>query len=159
MDLTSVKYQDSCIFIEIDSSQGERDGKSLLERARNVYAIYKIIAFGNFVKDTIIIKKRDLSESEGLLTLKFELNQLHHPEQSKIEITRLKFNFTNNESEELQVNRVYSFLDIREPMGDASKDKRKNKKRSNSPNIGEAHQIKKRLRSTFLSEEKILMLK
>jgi len=57
MDLTSVKYQDSCIFIEIDSSLGERDGKPLLERVRSVYASYKIIAFGNFVKDTILIKK------------------------------------------------------------------------------------------------------
>ena len=59
MNLTSVKYQDSCIFIEIGSSHGEKDGKTLLERVKSVYAMYKIIAFGNFVKDTILIRKRD----------------------------------------------------------------------------------------------------
>ena len=69
MNLTSVKYQDSYINIGIGSSQGERDGKTLLDRLRSVYSVYKNIAFNNFVQDTILIRKRDMTESDGVLTL------------------------------------------------------------------------------------------
>jgi len=55
MDLTSVKYQDSCIYIGLDDSQGREVGQESLEGIKNVYAVYKIIAYGNFVRDTILI--------------------------------------------------------------------------------------------------------
>jgi len=35
-NLTSFKYQDSCIFTEIGSSHGKKDDKTSLERVRSV---------------------------------------------------------------------------------------------------------------------------
>lgn len=59
MNLTSVKYQDSCIFIDLNGSQSERENEALLRKIRSVYVVYKVKAFARQVRETIIIGKKD----------------------------------------------------------------------------------------------------
>ena len=113
MDLTSVKYQDSCIYISLDGSQERGQDEKSLERIKNVYAVYKIKAHGNYVRDTILIRKKDIMVIRGEIVVKFELNQLHRPEECEIEIVSLKFIYLGGKREELEVNESYPFLEIR----------------------------------------------
>ncbi len=113
MNLTSVKYQDSCIYIGLDGSQGQEQNESSLEKIKSVYAVYKIKANGNYVRDTILIRKKDITVVRGEIVVKFELNQLHRPDECEIEIVSLKFIYLVGVKEELTVNESYSFLEIR----------------------------------------------
>jgi hypothetical protein len=113
MNLTSVKYQDSCIYIGLNGSQNERENEALLRKIRSVYVVYKIKAFDRQVRETVLIGKKDLIAKEKELILKFELSQLHRPEQSQIEIGKLKINFREDKSEVLSINKTYSFSEIR----------------------------------------------
>ncbi len=113
MDLTSVKYQDSCIYIGLDGSKGQEQNESSLERIKSVYAVYKIKANGNYVRDTILIRKKDITVVRGEIVVKFELNQLHRPDECEIKIVSLKFVHLIGIREELTVNESYSFLEIR----------------------------------------------
>jgi len=113
MDLTSVKYQDSCIYIGLDDSQGREVGQESLEGIKNVYAVYNIIAYGNFVRDTILIRKQDILTVRGEIIVKFELNQLHRPDECELEIISLKFVYYGGKREELIVKKIYSLLEIR----------------------------------------------
>ena len=114
MNLTSVKYQDSCIYIGLDGSQGQGSDEKSIEEIKNVYAVYKIKAYENYVKDTILIRKQDIIAVREEIVVKFELNQLHRPEDCEIEIVSLKFIYLSGKQEELTVNKSYSFLEIRE---------------------------------------------
>jgi len=132
MNLTSVKYKDSCIYITLKCSQNGLDGRdveTILRKFRNIYVVYKIKAFDRQVLNTILIKKKDLFAAGNDITLRFELSQLHHPEESQIEIGTLKFNFREDKSEVLSINETYSFREIRsiEPIAFRKKELRKNK--------------------------------
>jgi len=113
MNLTSVKYWDSCIYIGLNGSQNERESEAFLERIRSVYVVYKVKAFGRQVRETVLIGKKDLIAKEKEIILKFELNQLHRPEESQFEIGTLKVNFREDKSEVIPINETYSFLEIR----------------------------------------------
>jgi len=131
MNLTSVKYKDSCIYISLKCSQNGLDGRdveSFLQEIRNIYVVYKIKAFDRQVRDTILIKRKDLSVSGNDIALKFELSHLNHPEESQIEIRTLKINFREDKSEILSINETYSFREIRSiaPIAFGKKELRKN---------------------------------
>ena len=79
MNLTKVKYQDSCIYIGLDGSQGKESSEKLLEGIKSVYVVYKIKAYDNYVRDTVLIKEQGFKVVRGELTIQFELNQLHKP--------------------------------------------------------------------------------
>lgn len=113
MNLTSVKYQDSCIYIGLDGSQEQGSDGKFLKGIKNVYAVYKIKAYDNYVRDTILIRKQDVIAMRGKIVVKFELDQLHKPDDCQIEIISLKFIFFSGKREELAVNESYSLLDIR----------------------------------------------
>ncbi len=113
MDLASVKYQDSCIYISLDGSQERGQDEKSLERIKSVYAVYKIKAQGNYVRNTILIRKKDILVIRGEIVVKFELNQLHRPEECEIEIVSLKFIYLGGKREELEVKESYPFLEIR----------------------------------------------
>jgi hypothetical protein len=113
MNLTSVKYQDSCIYIGLDGSQGQIYHEKAFKEIKNVYAVYKIKACDNYVRDTILIRNQDIMAERGKVVVKFELNQLHRPEECEIEIVSLKFIYHSGKKEELIVNKSYSFLEIR----------------------------------------------
>lgn len=113
MNLTSVKYQDSCIYIALDNAQGTTCDNSFLKKLKSVYAIYKIKAYDNYVRDAILVRKQDLSTVRGEIVIKFELNQLHKPDECEIEIVSLKFIFQSGKREELTVNQSYAFQEIR----------------------------------------------
>ena len=113
MNLTSVKYQDSCIYIGLEGSQERGGNKKSLETIKSVYAVYKIKAHGNYVRDTILIRNKDITVIRGEIVVKFELNQLHRPEECEIEIVSLKIIYLGGKREEFEVNESYSFLEIR----------------------------------------------
>jgi len=113
MNLTSVKYQDSCIYIGLNGSEEQGNDKKFLKRIKNVYAVYKIKAYDNYVRDTILIRKQDIIAVRGEIIVKFELNHLHRPEECEIEIVSLKFIYRSGKRETLTVNESYSFLEIR----------------------------------------------
>jgi len=113
MNLTSVKYQDSCIFIGLNGSQNGRENEAFLRKIRSVYVFYKIKSYDRQVRETIIIGKKDLFAVKKEWLLRFELNQLHNPEECEIEIDSLKFNFINRKIKELKINKSFSFLEIR----------------------------------------------
>lgn len=132
MNLTSVKYKDSCIYISLKCSQNELDGRdveSFLRKFRNIYVVYKIKAFDRQVRNTILIKRKDLFIAGNDITLNFKLSHLHHPEESQIEIGTLKFNFHEDKSEVLSINKTYYFREIRSiaPIAFGKKELRKNK--------------------------------
>ena len=132
MNLTSVKYKDSCIYISLKCSQNELDGRdveSFLRKFRNIYMVYKIKAFERQVRNTILIKRKDLFVAGNDITLNFKLSHLHHPEESQIEIATLKFNFHEDKSEVLSINKTYYFREIRSiaPIAFGKKELRKNK--------------------------------
>ena len=132
MNLTSVKYKDSCIYISLKCSQNELDGRdveSFLRKFRNIYMVYKIKAFERQVRNTILIKRKDLFVAGNDITLNFKLSHLHHPEESQIEIGTLKFNFHEDKSEVLSINKTYYFREIRSiaPIAFGKKELRKNK--------------------------------
>ena len=113
MNLTSVKYQNSCIFIGLNGSQNGRENEVLLHKIRSVYVVYKIKAYERQVRETIIIGKKDLFAVKKELLLRFELNQLLSPEECEIEIVSLKFNFINGKVKKININKTFSFLEIR----------------------------------------------
>ena len=113
MNLTSVKYQDSCIFIGLNGSQNERENEALLQKIRSVYVVYKVKAFGRQVRETILIGKEDLFEKKNVIVLRFELKQLLAPEQCEIEIASLKFNYLNGKVEELKIKKSFPLSEIR----------------------------------------------
>ena len=132
MNLTSVKYKDSCIYISLKCSQNGLDGRdveSFLRKFRNIYMVYKIKAFDRQVRNTILIKRKDLFVAGNDITLNFKLSHLHHPEESQIEIGTLKFNFHEDKSEVLSINKTYYFREIRSiaPIAFGKKELRKNK--------------------------------
>lgn len=132
MNLTSVKYKDSCIYISLKCSQNELDGRdveSFLRKFRNIYVVYKIKAFDRQVRNAILIKRKDLFVAGNDITLNFKLSHLHHPEESQIEIGTLKFNFHEDKSEVLSINKTYYFREIRSiaPIAFGKKELRKNK--------------------------------
>lgn len=132
MNLTSVKYKDSCIYISLKCSQNKLDGRdveSFLRKFRNIYVVYKIKAFDRQVRNTILIKRKDLFVAGNDITLNFKLSHLHHPEESQIEIGTLKFNFHEDKSEVLSINKTYYFREIRSiaPIAFGKKELRKNK--------------------------------
>lgn len=86
MNLTSVKYQDSCIYIGLNGSGEQGNDEKFLEGIKNIYAIYKIKAYDSYVRDTILIKKQDIIAVRGEIVVKFELDHLHRPEECEIEI-------------------------------------------------------------------------
>ena len=113
MDLTSVKYQESSIYISLDGSYEHGKHEESLKELKSVYAVYKIKAFGNFVRDTILIRKKDISIESKQIVVKFELNQLHRPDECEIEIVSLKLIYLSGKREELKVEKSYSLLEIR----------------------------------------------
>jgi hypothetical protein len=113
MNLTSVKYQDSCIYIGLIGPREHGNGERFLEEVKNLYAVYKIKAYESYVRDTILVRKKDISSVRGEIIVKFELNQLHRPEECEIEIVSLKFILRSGKREELALNRSYPLLDIR----------------------------------------------
>lgn len=144
MNLTSVKYQDSCIYIGLNGSQNERESKAFLQKIRSVYVVYKIKAFGRQVRETIVVGKKDLFAKEKEIILKFELNQLLRPEQSQIEIRALKINFREDKSKVISINETYNFNEIRAivPTGFGKKELRKN--RSNASKIKTIYVLEER---------------
>lgn len=129
MNLTSVKYQDSCIYIGLNGSQNERENEAFLQKIRSVYVVYKIKAFDRQVCNTILIKRKDISVAGNDIILKFELSQLHHPEESEIEIGTFKLNFHEDKSVVLLINETYYFPEIRSiaTIAFGKKELRKNK--------------------------------
>jgi len=91
--------------------------------------VYKIKAFDRQVRNTILIKRKDLFVAGNDITLNFKLSHLHHPEESQIEIGTLKFNFHEDKSEVLSINKTYYFREIRSiaPIAFGKKELRKNK--------------------------------
>ena len=85
MNLTSVKYQDSCIYIGLEGSQEQGSDGKFLKEIKNVYAVYKIKAYDSYVRDTILIRKEDVIAIRGEIVVKFELDQLHKPDECQIE--------------------------------------------------------------------------
>ena len=135
MKLKSVKYKDSRIYVNLERSQKERDGRdagAFLREFRNVYVVYKIKAFDRQVRDTILIKKKDLSVAGSEIVLKFELNRLNSPDDCQIEISTLKFNFRGDKSELHSINETFNFRDIRAiaPFGSGKKELRRNKNKA-----------------------------
>ena len=110
MNLTSVKYQDSCIFIGLNGSQNERENEAFLKKIRSVYVVYKIKAFDRQVRETIIIGKKDLFAVKKEVLLRFELNLFLSPKECEIEIESLKFNFINDKVKKLKINKTYSII-------------------------------------------------
>jgi len=119
MNLTNVKYQDSCIFLGLNGSQNERENEAFLRKIRNVYVVYKIKLFDRQVRETILIGKKDLFAVKKETLIKFELNQLQNPEECEFEIVSVKINFTNIKVKELIVEKTFSFPEIRSftPIG------------------------------------------
>lgn len=116
MNLTSVKYRDSCIYIGLKRPQNGLDGRdagAFLLKFRNAYVVYKIKAFDRQVRDTILIKKKDVSVAGSEIVLRFELSHLRCPEDSQIEIGTIKINFREEKSEILYINETYSLPEIR----------------------------------------------
>jgi len=113
MNLTNVKYQDSCIFIGLNGSQNERENEAFLQKIRSVYVVYKIKLFDRQVQETVLIGKKDLFAVKKETLIKFELNQLQNPEECEFEIVSLKINFINVKVKELIVKKTFSFPEIR----------------------------------------------
>lgn len=132
MNLKSVKYKDSRIYVNLERSQKERkvrDAGAFLREFRNVYVVYKIKAFDRQVRETILIKKKDLSVAGSEIALKFELSRLNSPDDCQIEISTLKFNFRGDKSESHSIDETFNFRDIRSiaPIVSEKKELRKNK--------------------------------
>ena len=115
MNLTCVKYQDSCIYIGLDGSNERGCSLIPLDEVKSVYAIYKIKAHGNYVRDTILIKRRDVVIKEGEIVVKFELTQLHRPDECEIEIISLKFTYFSGKPKIIAIEKSYPLLEIRAP--------------------------------------------
>ena len=115
MNLTRVKYQDSCIYIGLDCSNERGYSLIPLDEVKNVYAIYKIKAHGNYVKDTILIRRRDVVIKDGEVVVKFELTQLHRPDECEIEIISLKFTYFSGKPKIIAIEKSYPLLEIRAP--------------------------------------------
>lgn len=113
MNLTRVKYQDSCIYIGLDGSNERKYSTISLDEVKNVYAIYKIKTNNNYVKDTILIRRQDVVVIEREIVVKFELTQLHRPDECEIEIISLKFTYFNKKPKVIAIGRSYPLLEIR----------------------------------------------
>jgi len=69
MNLTSVRYQDSCIYIGINGSQNGGENEAFQPEIRNAYAVYRIKALGHHVQETVLLGKRDIFVKKRYLKL------------------------------------------------------------------------------------------
>lgn len=113
MNLTSVKYQDRCIYIGLNGPRDERENEEFLQIIRSVYVVYKIKAFDRQIRETVLIGKKDLSAVKKELLLRFELNRLQNPEECEIEIISLKFKIINGKDKDMKIGKTFSFIEIR----------------------------------------------
>jgi len=158
MNLTSVKYQDSCIYIGLDGSYEQESHENSLEEIKNVYAVYKIKANDNYVQDTILIRKNDITAVKKQVIVKFELNQLHRPEECEIEIVSLKFVYISGKRENLTVKKSYSFLEIRvRPPIATNKDYLKSKIKLNKKSIKKPNNTRAEKNILSVSQEVIVL--
>ena len=112
MNLTGVRYQDSCIYIGVNGSQDGEENEAFQQEIRNAYVVYKIKALGHHVQETVLLGKRDIFIKGQKILLKIELIQLLHPEKCEFEIISLKMNFVNGECKEMNLGRSFKFLEI-----------------------------------------------
>ena len=153
MNLTSVKYQDSCIFIGLNGSQNERENEALLQKIRNVYVVYKIKAFDRQVRETIVIGNKDLHVKKKGMILKFELNELKSPEECEIELIWLKFNYINGNIEELKINKSFSLLEIRSFTRIEEAGNRNPSKKSKTKSVRKTQSQKQPIKTLKLTDE------
>lgn len=108
--LVSLRFKDSYIYINLDISQ---EVDKFLAKLRSIYIHYKIKAFDTEVKETALVKKKEIIPIHNNLMLRIELHQLHHLEQCQIEIEFLKFNYLSGKKNVVQLNETFSFLEIK----------------------------------------------
>jgi len=112
MNLTDVRYQDNCIYIGLNGSQDKRENGVFLKDIRNVYVFYKVKAFDRQVRETVLIGNKDLLIKGQDVFLKFELNELWHPEECEFELMSLKFTHVGGKIQEVKIGRSFRFLEI-----------------------------------------------
>ena len=112
MNLTSVRYQDSCIYIGLNGFQNKRENEAFQQEIRNAYVVYKIKTHGHHVQEMVLLGKRDVFKKGVRLFLKIEMSDLLHPEECEFEIISLKINFVVGKSKEMNVGRSFNFLEI-----------------------------------------------
>lgn len=110
MDFVSIRYLENDIYISLQDSQEEN---IVLLDLKNVYVSYKIKAFHKAIKETVMIKRENLTLFDRLLILIFSLSKIHSVEETKIEIEQIKIMFQNGDSSTIQVNESFSLLEIR----------------------------------------------
>jgi len=113
MNLTSVRYQDNCIYIGLNGPQDKRENGALQKNIRSVYVFYKVKAFDRQVRETVLLSgNKDLLVKGQEIFLKFELNELWHPEECEFELMSLKFTYVSGKIQEVKIGRSFRFLEI-----------------------------------------------
>ena len=112
MNLTSVRYQDSCIYIGLNGSQDKREDEVFRQDVRNAYVVYKIKTLIHHVQETVLLGKSEIFKNGQKIYLKVEMSDLLHPEECEFEIISLKINFIGGKTVEMNVGRSFKFLEI-----------------------------------------------
>ena len=108
--LVSLRFKDSYIYINLGIPQ---EVDKFLAKLRSIYIHYKIKAFDKEVKETALVKKKEIIPIHNNLMLRLELHQLHHLEQCQIEIEFLQFNYPSGEKNVVRLHESFSFLEIK----------------------------------------------
>jgi len=109
MDFVSIRYLENDIYISLKDSQEEN---IVLSDLKNIYVSYKIKAFHKAIKETVMIKRENLTLFDRLLILIFSLSNIHSVEETQIEIEQIKIIFQSSDNRIIQVNESFSLLEI-----------------------------------------------
>lgn len=109
MRLVSVKYQDSCIYIELGF---EKETHERLQSIRNIYVKYKIQAFSQSIQEIYLVKKKNLILLRTRLILIVNVDIIHAPEDSYFILDTLKISFLDNNRQSMKIGTRYLIADI-----------------------------------------------
>ena len=79
MNLTGVRYQDSCIYIGVNGSRNEEENEAFHQEIRNAYVVYKIKTTGHHVQETVLLGKREIFKKGQKIFLKLQMIELLNP--------------------------------------------------------------------------------
>lgn len=109
MKVISIKYQDSCIYIDVKISQELRE---LIPNVRSIYVEYRIKVFEQVVKETYLVRSHDLIRLRNRLILILKVDPIQFPEDSQFFMDLITLSFFDHKKKAIPISNSYYFAEI-----------------------------------------------
>lgn len=109
MKVISIKYHDSCIYIDLKISQELRE---LIPNVRSIYVAYRIKVFEQVVKETYLVRRHDLIRLHNRIIIILKVDPIQFPADSQFFMDFITLSFYNRKKKTIAILKNYSFAEI-----------------------------------------------